>query len=389
MFKLNNFDFSLLPFSTVSKPVSSVPAPLSFAIAWRSSSYVSALSHKSLSDPTNVCDGTNCSSNVYPSKPFRPSKPVFLSNVRPSKPIISSNFYLSKPVCPRNIISSRCIYSSAVCQNPTNVIASKPICPIGVCPSKPVRPSNVIPSIPVRQSNSCLSKTARPSKVHSSKPVCPSDICPNKPVSLSNICLSKPARATAVFPRKPVLPINVCPNKPVRPSNVYSSKPVCPSNDCPSKPVSLINVCLQSLRLVIKTLIFDLFIVFLFFSTYSKLSIVTLNIFNNLILLKVIFLTNFTWWRKCVNGLHLRSFLDVVIIFQSYRTILKISISNVSKQKSEKKVKFFLLFLICMTFVFLKYKNSSDFFNDVNLYQMRIFYVWVYKFWLLEWIALH
>ena len=198
---------------------------------------------------------------------------MFLSNVRPSKTIISSNFYLSKPVFPRNIISSRCIYSSAVCQNPTNLIASKSVCPIGVCPSKPVRPS----------------------KVYSSKPVCPSDICPNKPFSLSNICLSKPARATAVFPRKPVLPINVCPNKPVRPSNVYSSKPVCPSNDCPSKPVSLINVCLQSLRLVIKTLIFDLFIVFLFFSTYSKLSIVTLNIFNNLILLKVIFLTNFTW----------------------------------------------------------------------------------------------
>ena len=36
------------------------------------------------------------------------------------------------------------------------------------------------------------------------------------------------------------------------------------------------------------------------------------------------------------------------------------------KQKWNKKVKMFLLFLICMTFVFLKYKNSSDFFNDVR-----------------------
>ena len=34
------------------------------------------------------------------------------------------------------------------------------------------------------------------------------------------------------------------------------------------------------------------------------------------------------------------------------------------KQKCDKKVKNFLLFLMCMTFVFLKYKNSSDFFND-------------------------
>ena len=36
------------------------------------------------------------------------------------------------------------------------------------------------------------------------------------------------------------------------------------------------------------------------------------------------------------------------------------------KQKCDKKVNFFLLFLMCMTFVFLKYKNSSDFFNDVR-----------------------
>ena len=36
------------------------------------------------------------------------------------------------------------------------------------------------------------------------------------------------------------------------------------------------------------------------------------------------------------------------------------------KQKSDKKVKIFLLFLKCMTFLFLKNKNSSDFFNDVR-----------------------
>ena len=35
------------------------------------------------------------------------------------------------------------------------------------------------------------------------------------------------------------------------------------------------------------------------------------------------------------------------------------------KQKSDKKV-FFLLFLMYMTFLFGKYKNFSDFFNDVR-----------------------
>ena len=50
-FKLNNFNFPPLSFSTVSKHVSSVPALLSFAVAYSVSSDVSALSHKSLSDP--------------------------------------------------------------------------------------------------------------------------------------------------------------------------------------------------------------------------------------------------------------------------------------------------------------------------------------------------
>ena len=94
-FKLNSFDFPPLSFSIISKPVYSVPASLSFAAACSFSSDVSALSHKSLSDPTNVCDGSVYSSNVYPSKPIRQSKPLCLSSVRPSKHIISKKF-LSK-----------------------------------------------------------------------------------------------------------------------------------------------------------------------------------------------------------------------------------------------------------------------------------------------------
>ena len=88
-FELNNFHFPALSFSSVSKTVYSVPASLSFVTACSSSSYVSALSHKSLSDPASICDGPVSSSNVCPSKPIRSSKPVCLSSVRASKAVIS------------------------------------------------------------------------------------------------------------------------------------------------------------------------------------------------------------------------------------------------------------------------------------------------------------
>ena len=104
-----------LPFSTVSKHVSSVSASLSFVTACRSSSYVSALSQKSLSDSTKVCDGTVCSSNIYHSKPICPSKHVYLSNACRSKPIISSNFSLSKP--PSNIYPNKPVSLSNICLN--------------------------------------------------------------------------------------------------------------------------------------------------------------------------------------------------------------------------------------------------------------------------------
>ena len=392
-FKLNNSDFPPLSFSAVSKPVSFVPVSLSFATACRSSRYASALSHKSLSDPTNVCDGTVCSNSVYPSKPIRPSKPVCLSNVCSSKPTISSNFYLSKPVCPRNISFSRSIRSSDVCQSQSNVIPSKPVRSSDVCPSETVCPSNVCPSKPVRVGNAYLGKTAPPSKFYFSKPLSPSHICPNKPVCLSNICLSKPTRATTFFPCKPVRPINICPSRPVCPGNVYSSKPVCLSNDCQCKPVSPINVCLQNPRFVIKTLIFNLFLVLLFFSTYFEISIVTLNIFINLILFKVIFLTNYTCLRKhlilsiSLNGSYLRSMLDTVIIFQYFRTILKISTSDVT----------FFTRLLCVFAIFnifiLNFAKRTSFSNictnilileqNLRLLLLKPTMVCLFVFWLL------
>ena len=38
------------------------------------------------------------------------------------------------------------------------------------------------------------------------------------------------------------------------------------------------------------------------------------------------------------------------------------------KQICDEKVKMFLLFLMCMTLVFPKYKNYSDFFNDMRIF---------------------
>ena len=79
-----------------------------------------------------------------------------------------------------------------------------------------------------------------------------------------------------------------------------------------------------------------MFLVLLFFPTHYKLSIVTLNIFIKLILFKVIFLINYTCLRKrlilfvSLNGSYLRCMLDTVVIFQSFRTILKFSTSDVS-----------------------------------------------------------
>ena len=102
------------------------------------------------------------------------------------------------------------------------------------------------------------------------------------------------------------------------------------------KNVVVFFVCLQNPQFVIKTLIFNLFLVLLFFSMYFKISIVTLNILFTLILLKVIFLANDTCLKKhlilfiSLNGSYLRSMLDTAIVFQSVRTILKISTSDVS-----------------------------------------------------------
>ena len=123
-------------------------------------------------------------------------------------------------------------------------------------------------------------------------------------------------RVFIVSPSKPVRQSNACPSKLIRSSSIYFSNPAYPSNDCQSKLVSPSDVCLQNPRFVTNTLIFNLFLA-LSFSTLFKLGIVTLNIFITLMLLKTIFLTNFTWLRKqslklviSLNCSYLHSMLD-------------------------------------------------------------------------------
>ena len=95
---------------------------------------------------------------------------------------------------------------------------------------------------------------------------------------------------------------------------------------------------------------------------YFQISIVSI-VFINLILFKVIFLTNYTCLRKhlilfiSLNGSYLRSMLDTVTIFQSFRTILKISTSNVT----------FFTRLLCIFAIFnisiLNFAKRISFFN--------------------------
>ena len=130
---------------------------------------------------------------------------------------------------------------------------------------------------------------------------------------------------------------------------------------------------------------------------YFEISIVTSNIFINLILFKVIFLTNYTCLRKhlilfiSLNGSYLRCMLNTVIIFQSFRTIFKISTSDVS----------FFTRLLCIFAIFnmivLNFEERTSFSNictnililrqNLRLLLLKPTTVCLFVFWLL-WISI-
>ena len=67
-------------------------------------------------------------------------------------------------------------------------------------------------------------------------------------------------------------------------------------------------------------------------------------------------ITNTVRLDSNITSLDLRIFFPITFLF----------LLVWCKQKCDKKVKIFLLFWMCMTFVLLKYKSSSNFFNDVR-----------------------
>ena len=114
------------------------------------------------------------------------------------------------------------------------------------------------------------------------------------------------------------------------------------------------------------------FTVLCFFATILLICIFVnlLQGFRNIVkLFRILFLlsvsVNVDVDKDITHTVHLQSnttSLALWIIFPV--TFLFLLVWN--KQKSDKKVKNFLLSLKCMTFLFLKNKNSSDFFNDVR-----------------------
>ena len=138
----------------------------------------------------------------------------------------------------------------------------------------------------------------------------------------------------------------MCSDKPVCRNNVRSSKPICRNNVCqnkptnvnilPCKPVLTDHTYQVDLSELSQQLFFIFFLSILIFSVYHKFSIITMNIFTNLLLAIVILLSKLTCFRKFFimlisrNTTLLRFTLNTYITFQSNPTKLLITTSEVS-----------------------------------------------------------
>ena len=90
-----------------------------------------------------------------------------------------------------------------------------------------------------------------------------------------------------------------------------------------------------------------------------------LHVFKNFVNLFYILSSRCSIDKDIPHTVHLQSnitSLELWIIFPVIFLFLLVW----CKPKSDKKIKILLLFLICMTFLFLKNKNSSDFFKKVR-----------------------
>ena len=139
-----------------------------------------------------------------------------------------------------------------------------------------------------------------------------------------------------------------------------------------------INVFIQKLEIFFRNFLYILFRILSIFIFYCF-------VFFAIILLIYIFVNLLHVFRNIVNLFYILSSCLVSVNIDKDMTHTVRLESNVTslelliifpvrflfllvwcKQKCDKKVKIFLIFWMCMTFVFLKYKNSSDFFNDVR-----------------------
>ena len=269
-----------------------------------------------------------CSSKLVSASSVRPSKPIYGSNARLSKPITSSIAHPSKLVSGSNVRSVKPVSVGSICP-------SKQTCSSNIRPSKTFRAINVHASKPVYESNVCLRK-----------PVTVSDVCPSQTISVSNARSNISVSAINVHPTKSVSASNICSGKSVCRNNVRSSKPICRSNVCqskptnvnilPCKPVLTDHICHVNSSILSQQLFFIFFLSILMFSVYYKFSIITMNIFTNLLLAIVILLSKLTRLREFFimfisrNSTFLRFSLNTYITFQSCRTMLLLKISEVS-----------------------------------------------------------
>ena len=201
--------------------------------------------------------------------------------------------------------------------------------------SKPIISSIVRPSNLVSGSN-----------VRSIKPVSVSSIFPSKQTCSSNIRPSRTFSTINVHPTKSVSASNICSGKPVCRNNVRSSKLTCRSNVCqskptnvnilPCKPVLTGHICQVNSSILSQRLLFIFFLSILMFSVSYKFSIITMNIFTNLLLAIVMLLSKLTRLREFFimfisrNSTFLRFSLNIYITFQSCQTMLLLKISEVS-----------------------------------------------------------
>ena len=127
--------------------------------------------------------------------------------------------------------------------------------------------------------------------------------------------------------------------------------------------------CVYSLRFY-RYLLFCIFAIILLICIFVNLLDVFRNFVNLIYIVSSPSSVNVD--KNITNTVHLQSnitSLELWIIFSVNFLFLLVW----CKQKSDEKVEIILLFLICMIFLFLKNKNSSDFFNKVRTCRSNFF----------------